>query len=72
MKKNEFNFQEMAEMKRREADRIEILEEIYVEIKNSMQWNIMSQTRTMKMDGIPFQTRTMITDTINTKYSRKF
>lgn len=36
MKKNEFNFQEIAEMKRREADRIETLEEIYIEIKNSM------------------------------------
>lgn len=41
MKKNEFNFQEIAEMKRREADRIETLEEIYIEIKNSMQWNAM-------------------------------
>lgn len=71
MKKNEFNFQEIAEMKRREADRIETLEEIYIEIKNSMQWNIMTQMTNMMITGTLFQMK-MITDTINTRFTRKF
>ena len=41
MRKEQFNFQEVAEKKRKEADRIETLEEIYIEIKklNAMECN---------------------------------
>ena len=71
MRKEQFNFQEVAEKKRKEADRIETLEEIYIEIKNSMQWNIMSQMMNMMITGTLFQMK-MITDTINTRFIRKF